>query len=191
MAKRVSVAPTSALVLDGKLSPKQRHPSKRSITDTQLETFFVTLTETCNVARSARAAGFNAASAYRRRKTDAGFRRAWAEAVREGYAKLELVLLERVIKGTPKLVKTAKGTDRVMRDYSNSLAIALLKRHADTADSASHLPAEAELAEIRVRILERLERVRKRDGVPAIETKSASGRLDAILAALKRVGKAC
>jgi hypothetical protein len=180
VGKRVSVASNSKPVLDGRSNPKLREPRKSDISDTQIEMFFATLVETCNVVRSAKAAGFSANWAYRRRKRDAAFRNAWAEAVREGYARLELVLLERAIKGTPKLVRTARGTDRVMRDYSNTLAIALLKRHAETADSASYQPAEEELAEIRERILERLDKLRARDGGPPIETKSAAGRLAAI-----------
>ena len=185
MAKRVSATPSPLLVIDGKSSPKLRRASPQSITAEQVDTFFATLAETCNVVRSAKAAGFTANWAYRKRKRDAGFRNAWAEAVREGYARLELVLLERAIKGTPKLVRTGRGSDRVMRDYSNTLAVALLRRHAETADSASYEPAEAELEEIRERILERLDKLRVRDGGD-IETKSATGRLKAIRAAIAR-----
>jgi hypothetical protein len=163
MAKRVSATPDPRLVIDGGTSPKRRRASPQTIGDKQIETFLVTLTETCNVVRAAKAAGFGREWAYRKRKRDAAFRNDWAEAVREGYARLELVLLERAIKGTPKLVKTARGTDRVMREYSTPLAIALLKRHAETADSASYEPAQEELAEIRERLLERLERVRERE----------------------------
>ena len=184
MARRVSAMPERSLVLDGKTSPKRRRPSPQSITESQIETFLATLTETCNVVRAAKAAGFSKDWAYRRRKRNAAFRNDWAVAVREGYARLELVLLERAMKGTPKLVRTAKGTDRVMREYSSALAIALLRRHADTADSASHHPAEDELAEIRERILERLRRLRIRDGEPPIETKSAGQRLGLIQLAL-------
>ena len=190
MAKRVSASPEPRLVIDGKSSPKQRRASPQSITEKQIETFFVTLAETCNVVRSAKAAGFSANWAYRKRKRDASFRNAWAEAVREGYARLELVLLERAIKGTPKLVRTSKGSDRVMREYSNTLAVALLKRHAETADSASYEPAEAELAEIRERILERLDRIRERDG-NGIETKSAAGRLELIRIAIANRKDGC
>lgn len=186
MAKRVSATPDPSLVLDGKTSPKLRRASAQAISEQQIETFLATLTETCNVVRAAKAAGFSKEWAYRRRKRDAGFRNDWAVAVREGYARLELVLLERAMKGTPKLVKTAKGTDRVMREYSSALAIALLRRHADTADSVSHHPAEEELTEIRERILERLRKVRARDGEAPIETKSAGGRLGMIEAALAR-----
>ena len=187
MAKQVSASPNPPLVLDGRSSPKRRKASAQSIKDEQILTFFATLAETCNVVRAAKAAGFTANWAYRKRRTDAGFRNAWAEAVREGYAKLELVLLERAIKGTPKLVKTARGTDRIMRDYSTPLAVALLRRHAETADSAAYEPGEDEFREIRERILEKLERLKQRDEArrAQIETKSARDRVRLISWALR------
>ena len=58
MAKRVSVAPEPRLIIDGRSSPKRRRASPQAISDEQIETFFATLTETCNVVRSAKAAGF-------------------------------------------------------------------------------------------------------------------------------------
>ena len=186
MAGKVSATPSAVMVLDGRSSPKQRWASPQSISNDQILIFFATLSETCNVVRSAKAAGFTANWAYRKRKTDAGFRNAWAEAVREGYAKLELVLLERAIKGTPKPVFRRDGSERIVREYSNTLAVALLKRHAETADSASYEPAREELDEIRERILERLERLRERDGGQPIETKSAAGRLEAIRSVIAR-----
>lgn len=192
MAKRVSI-PNDELALDGKSSPKRRARSAQSITPEQVETFFATLTETCNVVRSAKAAGFSTDWAYRKRKRDAAFRNGWAQAVREGYARLELVLLERAIKGTPKLVRTARGTDRVMREYSTALAVALLKRHAELADSAAEDADEDELNEIRERILEKLQRLKDRnddDIAPGlgdgIETKAAIDRVELVRWALGR-----
>lgn len=192
MAKRVSI-PNDELALDGRSSPKRRARSAQSITPEQVETFFATLTETCNVVRSAKAAGFSKDWAYRKRKRDAAFRNGWAQAVREGYARLELVLLERAMKGTPKLVRTARGTDRVMREYSTSLAVALLKRHADLADSVADDTDEDELNEIRERILEKLQRLKGRnddDIAPGlgdgIETKAAIDRVELVRWALWR-----
>ena len=187
MARRVSVSgePDGAAI-EGRSSPKMRQPRGGDISAEQFETFFVTLADTCNVVRSAKAAGFSASWAYRRRKFDAAFRNGWVTAVREGYAKLELVLLERAMKGTPKLVKTAKGTDRVMREYSTALAVALLRRHAETADSAIFEPSGDELKEVRERILEKLERLRDRKATQgAIETKSLRDRIGLISWALK------
>lgn len=115
-------------IVEGKTRLREhsaRGGARPDIQPEQIETFFATLAETCNVVRSAKAAGFSANWAYRKRKFDAAFRNGWAVAVREGYSRLEPVLLERAIKGTPKLVRTARGTDRVMRDYSTALAVAL------------------------------------------------------------------
>lgn len=195
MAKRVSIAlgDEPGPALDGRSSPKLRARGKNDISSEQIETFLATLADTCNVLRSAKAAGFSANWAYRKRKTDAAFRNGWAAAVREGYAKLELVLLERAIKGTPKLVRTARGTDRVMREYSTALAVALLKRHSEMADSAAEEPDADELDEVRERILEKLQRLKDRDDediAPAlgdgIETKAALNRVELVRWALAR-----
>lgn len=175
------------VIVEGTERLKQRRASSQTITPDQVETFFETLADTCNVVRSANAAGFSANWAYRRRRFDAAFRNGWAAAVREGYSKLELVLLERAMKGTPKLVRTAMGSDRVMREYSTALAVALLRRHADTADSADFEPREDELAEVRERILEKLERLKEREQAERgeIETKGIRSRIELIRWALR------
>ena len=167
MARRVSAEPAdewrdAPMAIDGKSSPKRRVRRQGDITPEQIETFFTTLADTCNITRSARTAGFSANWAYRKRRFDAAFRNGWAAAVREGYAKLEMVLLERAMNGTPKLVRTSKGSDRIMREYSTALAVALLKRHADTADAAQYDPSDAEMSELRDRILEKLEGLSRR-----------------------------
>ncbi|HET9335124.1 MAG TPA: hypothetical protein VFO12_01810 [Sphingomicrobium sp.] len=181
MARRISVEPE--LTLDGKNSPKLRRTRRGDITPEQIETFLATLAETCNVVRSARKAGVSANWMYRKRRIDAGFRLAWAAAVREGYARLELVLLERAMKGTPKLVRTARGTDRVMREYSTALAVALLKRHAELAEEAAVEPDTDQMREVRERILDKLQRLKERE--EAIETKAAPDRLELIRWALR------
>lgn len=175
------------VVVEGKTRLRVRGGRRDDITPEQIETFFETLADTCNVVRSAMAAGFSTNWAYRRRRFDAAFRNGWAAAVREGYSKLELVLLERAMKGTPKLVRTARGTDRVMREYSTALAVALLRRHAETAESADYEPREDELAEVRERILEKLERLKERAQTERgeIETKGIRSRIELIQWALQ------
>ena len=176
-------------IVEGKTRLKARRASTQTITDDQIEAFFETLAETCNVVRSAKAAGFSANWAYRRRKFDAAFRNGWAAALAEGYAKLELILLERAIKGTPKLVRASGGKDRVMREYSPTLAIALLRRHGEIARSADEArPPEDELDEVREAILEKLERMRARE-LGEVETKGWTGRIELIEWAFKREGQ--
>lgn len=92
------------LVLVGRNKAQRREASPQTISEEQIETFFAELADTCNVVRSAKAAGFTANWAYRKRKMDAGFRAGWARAIAEGYAKLELVLLDRAMNGTVKRV---------------------------------------------------------------------------------------
>lgn len=100
---------TDLLLIDGGEKARRRGPRGQDVTPAQIETFLITLGDTCNVALSARKAGFSQSWAYRLRKRDASFRAGWAEAVREGYAKLELVLLERAMKGTPKPIARSAG----------------------------------------------------------------------------------
>ena len=95
--------------------------------------------------------------------------------------------MERAIEGTPKLVRSSRGSDRIMREYSTPLAVALLKRHADTADSAAFEPGDDELSEARERILDKLDRLREREEAKAgaIETKGARSRAELIEWALR------
>ena len=73
-----------------------------------------------------------------------------------------------------------------MRQYSTALAVALLRRHAETADSAAFEPGEDELREVRERILEKLEGLRRREIIDGeYETKGWSS-LDILQWALRR-----
>ena len=174
--------------IDGGGKMQRRGPRGQDVSPEKIETFLVTLGMTCNVAMSARKAGFSQSWAYRLRKRDAGFRAGWAEAVREGYAKLELVLLERVMKGTRKLIVGRDGSSRIIREYSTALAVALLKRHAEAAAQASYEHDPDDMREVRDRILEKLERLRAQDeGTDAaIETKGGLDRVGLIVWGLGR-----
>lgn len=181
------MAGSELMLIDGGAKARRRGPRGQDVSPEKIETFLVTLGMTCNVSMAARKAGFSASWAYRLRKRDAAFRAGWAEAVREGYAKLELVLLERAMKGTPRPIFRRDGSERIVRDYSTALAVALLKKHADAAAEAAQEHDPDELCEVRERILEKLERVRQRDAARgAIETKGID-RIGLIMWALKRM----
>jgi hypothetical protein len=179
------MAGTEQLALDGGGRKKRRAGHEGDISAEQLDEFFAALADSCNVAYAARQAGFSANWAYRRRKRDAVFRNQWVAAVREGYAKLELVLLERAMKGTPKTIRS-NGSDKVIREYSNTLAVALLRRHAETVDDYDGQPDEGEAAELRARIIEQLDRLREREAgkAPKVEHKDAAARLATLCRAL-------
>ena len=142
--------------------PKVRCASKRSWSREKEKEFLSTLAETCNVTVAAAEAGISPSAAYDRRKSDARFRAGWGEAIAVAYHKLELILLERALNGTEKLVTRRDGSEERMREYPNQLALALLKMHRDTAvEAETEVPPE-EVAEIRARLLKKLERLRRR-----------------------------
>jgi len=67
--------------------------------------------------------------------------------------------------------------------------VALLRRHADTADEADQSQDDEAMRETRERILAKLERLRARNEAEAaegIETKAALGRVEIIRWALRR-----
>ena len=185
--------PGVGLKLEAGASPRRRAVSRQDISKEQVDIFFDTLADTCNVTRSAKAAGFRPMTAYRKRRTDAAFRARWGQAVREGYAKLELVLLERAMAGTEKTVRARGGDDSVIREYSNALAIALLRRHAETVDGVDGLEMPGSDAdEMRIKIIAQLDRLRERaeketgEVRVGVETKNAAGRLALIVRLLRR-----
>ena len=146
----------------GTATPKIRKPRRNEWTKAKQDIFFTTLAETCNVKLAAETAGMSVAGAYWKRKRDAAFRAGWAEAIGVAYQRLELVMLDRALNGTEKIVFRKDGTEERMRDYPNQIALHLLKMHRDSATEAVEEPDEADVAEVRQRLVEKLERLRKR-----------------------------
>lgn len=111
----------------------QKQPGRgRRWTQTKGQKFLEMLAATANVRAAFRAAGLSEGMVYRRRKTDPEFRAGWEAALGDGYAKLEIALLERAIHGIRKPV-VPKGTEIVLvHEYSDRLAIALLTMHGRT-----------------------------------------------------------
>ena len=118
--------------------------------------FLHALAETSNVSQSARHARISAREAYKARREDEGFARAWHAALVEGYEHLEMELLARLRSGEPK--------DGPRHD--NGAALRLLALHRDTMacehaqrrnlDAASaRALIEQKLDELRLRVLSR------------------------------------
>jgi hypothetical protein len=76
---------------------------------------------------------------------------------------LELVLLERAFVGTEKIVRRKDGSEERMVEFSNQLALTLLKMHRDTAVEANTEFAPSDVEQIRERLIQKLQRLRKRD----------------------------
>lgn len=151
------------LVLVAGDRPQMRQATGKSWSQAKEKAFLSVLAETCNVTRACEAAGVGVTSAYRRKKENAAFRAAWLAAVSMAYQQLELVLLERAFVGTEKTVAVRGGEPQVMREYSDRLALSLIKMHRDTAtDAEFELPAD-EVEEVRERLIRKLQRMKQRD----------------------------
>ena len=160
MARR---AKSGELVLAGGRKAQLRKASKRDWTKAKEAKFLSVLAETCNVTRAAIETGVSVGGAYKRRKQDAAFRAAWLEAIGAAYQRLEMVLLERAFVGTEKVVRRKDGSEERMVEYPNQLALTLLKMHRDTAiEATTEVPAD-DVEDIRERLIEKLQRLRKRE----------------------------
>lgn len=91
--------------------------------------FLSTLADTCNVTVSCQAAGMSTGAIYPLRQRDAGFRAAWAAALKEGYVRLELAMLERAIHGTDRAVYHLGTRIDTVKQYSDATAFKLLAHH--------------------------------------------------------------
>jgi hypothetical protein len=158
--------PKKRLVLIAGNKPQMRKASAKNWTRTKEETFLNVLAETCNVTRACAAANVSVTHVYRQKKANAAFRAAWLTAISVAYQQLELVLLERAFNGTEKIVNARAGAGTVMREYSNQLGIALLKMHRDSAQDAEFEMPDDEIEELRERLANKLERMKKRDAGP-------------------------
>jgi hypothetical protein len=157
-----SGAKSRELTIVGGGKSQVRKARKNGWTKAKEEKFFTALAETCNVTLAAEAAGMSLTSAYERRKKVAAFRAGWAEAIATAYQRLELVMLDRALNGTEKIVLRKDGSEERMREYPNQVALHLLKMHRDSAMEAIEEPSERDTAEVRERLVEKLERLRKR-----------------------------
>ncbi|WP_254913818.1 hypothetical protein [Sphingobium sp. Z007] len=110
--------------------------------------FLETLAETCNASEAAREAGMCRASAYRRRQSDAGFGRAWDEALDVGYAEIEALLMREVLFGSEVEELTLDGEGavkgrKIKRTRNLTVALRLLTLHRDRVDKRRVAQGEA------------------------------------------------
>jgi hypothetical protein len=151
------------LTLVAAAKPQQKKKAKRDWSKEKAARFLSVLALTCNVSEACRVSGVPMTVAYRRRKMDAGFRAAWNEAIAIGYQRLEALLLDRAFNGTEKVITRKDGSEERVREYPNQIALTLLKMHRETAIEADFSPSGEEVAEIRERLVKKLQRMKKRD----------------------------
>ena len=133
------------LVLEGGTRVRKLRTSRRSWTTAKERAFLEALAESCNVKLAAKQAGVSTSQAYVRRNKDASFRAGWDRALSTGYAQLEMMLLERALHGVEKTVIARDGTTTVMREYSDRVALALLRMHRENAAFADEGGQDAEV----------------------------------------------
>jgi len=97
-------------------------------TKTRERTFLEHLALSSNVAASERVALVPPGAAYHHRIRSADFRRNWQTALKQGYDRLELAMLERAINGVT-IVVTKGETTTTRVEYSEGMAMTLLKAH--------------------------------------------------------------
>lgn len=158
--------------------PLLRKAKRNSFTAAKQDKFFAELAATCNVQAACRKARVSKPTVYRHRRMSASFRARWREAVREAYAALELVMLERAMNGTVKTVTGPDGAvEKRVHEYPNAVALTLLRMHRATvaeADQAEELEPE-DVDEVRERLARRIARLRARLGSEAGAASGAGG----------------
>lgn len=148
--------------LTGGRQPQVKSADARTFDADKQARFFAELAATCNVTLSARRAKVSPATLYSHRMNDAAFRARWAAALAEAYRNLELMMLERTMKGTVKTVTKADGSIDKTHEFPNAIALTLLRLHRDGAAEAESEPTEEDAEELRARIARRIDRLRDR-----------------------------
>lgn len=121
---------------DGGTRGQKRKVREDGWTVEKVQAFFAALADSCNASEAAREAGVCRASAYRRRKLDAGFAEAWDDALEEGYGEIELMLMREALHGTEveEVVLDGEGavkTRKVKRVRNLAVALRLFALHRE------------------------------------------------------------
>lgn len=140
-----------------------RKPRKQGWTGAKAKAFLQHLRISCNVAASCRKAGVGETAVYNRRKIDAAFRAEWGAAIAEAVDRLEILLLERAMKGTRVEKRARDGAVIKTVQYPDRIALALIRANKDKAEAFEAPGDEAELAALRIRIGRKLDAVAKRE----------------------------
>lgn len=149
----------------------------RHFTKAKRKRFLDTLAETCNVSRSARAAGVAVSSCYRLRGRDSTFDADWGTAMEVGFKRLEEALLQYAL-GAVTIEDSADADpdtitaervgaalrERVISHSDLQFAAALLARHrpAEGKRATPRGPGEATAAEVDAVLRRKLDQLARR-----------------------------
>ena len=152
----------SKLMLVGGGKPQLRKTGLRKWSKMRASEFLSILAETCNVSEACRRSGLPMTVAYRRRKSDPGFRAAWADAIGSAYHRLELALLDRAFNGSEKVIRRRDGSEDRLFEYPNQLGLQLLKLHRGTATEGMRDAQVENVDDLREQLLKKLLRLKRR-----------------------------
>lgn len=139
---------TTKKTLAVKTVPAKSRRKKPGWTEARRTKFLQSLAETANVTRSAKAAGMTPSAAYKERRRRPAFAQAWAEAMEQALDTLEAVMLERALHGVEKTVYYAGKNCGSVRQYSDALAMFLLRaRRPQTYGTTDSPVDDADLGE--------------------------------------------
>ena len=135
-----------------KISDRLKNGQEPGLTRHWRGIFLDCLAESSNVSQSARRAGINPSRAYKVRREEPEFARAWLAALWEGYTHLEMEILRRLREGDT----VTTGKDKY--DFAN--AIRLLNAHRENAARAQAEQRNVSAAEVRASIDRKVEAIR-------------------------------
>jgi hypothetical protein len=116
----------TCLRASGKDGPQIVRSGGRRWTDEAEEIFLDALAATCNVTAAAERTGFSKEAIYRRRRSDPAFAARWAEALAQGVARLDMLLVRTA---EDYLEGRAPDPDSPFASMTVRDAIAILKLH--------------------------------------------------------------
>lgn len=148
--------------------PQLRKPKREQWNKRKQERFLAELAATCNVAASCRAVKMSDQSVYRLRQRSPEFRAGWEAALCEGYARLEMMMLERMLNGTVKPVFHGGKQVGEVTEYPNAVALQLMRQHAPAVRAASQPVSDEEAAAMRAELAARLDEMAARLAATAV-----------------------
>lgn len=159
----------AAFPATGGHAPSRRRPGTRSAgwTSDKRRAFLAALSSCLNVRRAVDMVGLTYSAAYQLKRRDPDFARAWAEALDEGYANLELELLRQAIEGCERKETVREGENgpvrsvKITHTHPHELAKWLLQSHRDEVmgyrqeqqDGGMLARVDAQLDMVRMRLI--------------------------------------
>lgn len=147
-------------IVPGKSRKLQVAGTRRKLFDRKAQAVFLEhLAASCNVKQAAAAAGFRHSTVYRLRITDPLFREGWDRVIEQGYARLELIMLEQAMRGAEPIALSGDGDAPEGEAWDRDLAMQLLREHKRVPAAGrvgGPAPRREDIEEVRERLFKKL-----------------------------------